>query len=306
MDSSPTHKPTYSGYATRYSSRADASKRSTSEIPEGSAFQKQVEPKTITAEGKGLKPVDYKPSSMYERRLRIASQIPEKPPTMDLVEAKALVLGCSEMLEAEKYTEKVKVLIPVEKDWDRLCELNDFMKDNIDDIESNSHEWTAVKLSREKPGLYLWLLNLSGKEKENPSNVFIEYLALSADWCAVNYREDSDPELPSGYFHWRNLSETGSEHVSEEVMAVEQPAVKRKRKKTTVGVPAKRPNLEDAMASSMRLDVQADIVKTLAKGFLEHIPSSQEEEYKAFLEIHEKLIDQYQKRYEKNKLMFCF
>lgn len=239
-------------------------------------------------------------------KVQVVMVIPKCPPSMAGVDARALSMGVRELLSASKYTANVKLYIDKQSDWDMLCSFSDFMRENIDGVVTKGHENTSIKLFKENPDLYKWLYLLSESEITSPEDRVVKYLALSADWCAVNFRENQYSELPSNYFHWRRLN--SPDDIEQQINMGERLSRKRgvSESPKEVSAPIKKEkyeqkNVDQAMLGSMRLDLTAKHVLETAEEIKSWIPACKQDDYQEFQQVLQQLVEQYQDRYEKSR-----
>ena len=235
--------------------------------------------------------------------------IPKCPPSMAEVDARAISMGVKELLSSSSYTANVKLFIDKASDWDMLCRYSDFMRENIDGVVTKGHEKTSIKLFKDNPDLYKWLYSLSESEITSPEDRVVKYLALSADWCAVNFRENLYSDLPRNYFHWRRLN--SPDDIEQQIDRGERLSRKRglseSPKKEEVSAPIKKEkygqeNVEQAMLESMRLDLTANYVLETAEEIKSWIPARKQESYQEFQQVLQQVLGQYQDRYEKTRV----
>ncbi|WP_139117723.1 hypothetical protein [Endozoicomonas atrinae] len=240
-------------------------------------------------------------------KVEVVMVIPKCPPSMADVDARAISMGVKELLSSSSYTENVKLFIDKASDWDMLCRYSDFMRENIDGVVAKGHEKTSIKLFKDNPDLYKWLYSLSESEITSPEDRVAKYLALSADWCAVNFRENPYSDLPRNYFHWRRLN--SPDDIEQQSDRGGHFSRKRGLSATPkeVSVPVKKEKydqeyIEQAMLESMRLDRSAEYVLDKTDELKSWIPQCKQDEFDNYQRALKQLIGQYQDRYEKTRV----
>ncbi|RLV58241.1 hypothetical protein D5018_18360 [Parashewanella curva] len=194
-------------------------------------------------------------------RQRTFYEIPIASPSYDAVIARSILFEMESLLNVSDYNCAIRVLLPDENDWNRLCEFDDFMGNNIKTIDKQRHSTTCKKLFFHDPRLYRWLYATSQKESLDKTEPSMQYRALSLDWSRSYYCANRLEPISENSFNWRKLTPP-EDIVVKRVASSKSPTSARiiKRADNVHKVSAST-KLKLALAGSVRTSVLMKILK---------------------------------------------
>ena len=155
-----------------------------------------------------LKLVPLSSNSIHVRRTTRSKpkfDIPKTSPSYEEVVGRSIEARLEEFLGAKSYNSRIKEILPIENDWNKLCDFDDFIGLNIKKIDKNKHKDTCIELFNEMPELYLWLYKTAQQEQRSNADISVQYQCISLDWSRAYYRKSQQTEIPVASFNWRTL-----------------------------------------------------------------------------------------------------